>query len=501
MVNLSEHMDKNMLVTLAVSIHNLIGFVSYIELKSALVRLDVMQRADIITRVLVLVHTARSFDQLDFVNYQRFILEYLLGEIRDGVEFSLSHVCHLELRGIKTLREVAALAWHKEWGGPDTTIVFCKLPFPFWLQLHVAHRGNVQPKRLLFQNTVRSHRWAGNDTLDVAESALIADGKTVSAWSFLNGNGSDGGGVSRDFYASGGDTIRETIMELRDGYLVPKADVPLKRLQVVGALMARSVFIDYHCMGLEVHPAILMYLVCAGIPGRWQSLEMAEWQCIHDLLGDEWCKLLAPLATQRAIQITPQNSCEFWTEMRVHFRHLHSQIAAIVDGWRTYAVHVLCPKVLDTFLRGDRSCDVEKLLNVLRVVNGVDGDGEMDESDDEGNENFYSDVVMNLRADIYRASFEAILRRWSLEKRRELYRFWFGTEQPDLANGAEPCIYIYRNQGREYAISHTCSNSMELTWIETFDPEEVQRRIERMLELSIDHQRVAREAGHLFQIA
>jgi hypothetical protein len=507
MIELWSHLDKTMSATFIAHGYLLVGYASYGQLEKILTQITMLQRAALMSAALdtcsaFAISRLNSYDnRFSSVSYRKFIVEYLLGEIAAGVQFTLNGMLNLAFSNNKGLKEAAILAVRKEWGGIFSSSTLLQLQKqPFWLQLHLEGSYKTPPSRLPFVAN-KTHTWEGDSPLDVAEEALGDDMRSVNTWTFINGNGSDLGGISRDFYASAGDEIRESVMELRDGYLVPKAGTRLQQLRVVGALMSRSVFVDLHCMGLELHPALLMYLVCKGYDERWQSLENAPWSATYKLLGDEWCKLLAPLATQRAARNPPPNSCEFWTEMRVHFRNIHVEISAIVDGWWIYdkGVQVYSPMVLDTTLRGDRSCDVDKLFGRLTVVNGVDdGDGEFD---DGPYENLESEEAKNLREDIYRASIEAILRRWSLEKRRELYRFWFGTEQPNLAVGDRPYIYIYRNQGREYAVSHTCSNTMELTWIDSFDPEEIERRVERMLDLSIGNQRVAREAGHLFQIA
>jgi hypothetical protein len=349
-----------------------------------------------------------------------------------------------------------------------------------WLALIAAHRGDLI-QATQYRNSA-SISWDGSSPLSVVlRNIALAKNST---WTIAHPGAVDAGGVRREFYSSAGDEIREHHLEPLDGYSMPRSDAHLADMRAAGIVMARAVEIDKCMLGLEMHPAVLAAITLSQF-GRmfWTGRCDLPWAATAELLSENWCRLLAPESWESQ-KAAPGNSNIFAAEFLAHYSDRLYSIASLVDGWH----HVLGDKVyppqqLDTLLRGDRSCDVVGLDRILIAVDGVRCAG----------------VSEEVRED-YRASFLSILRKWSLEKRRKLYRFWFGSEQPNKDNGAT--IVIVRMDGLARAYGHTCGGLLKLAWVEGYgNRDALAVEIEAMLDRSLENQRLAREAGQVFQLA
>jgi hypothetical protein len=358
-----------------------------------------------------------------------------------------------------------------------------------WLALITAHRGGNDTVRTVLYRGGASITWDGSSPLSVVLRNITNISRLKnSIWTFSIPDAIDAGGVRREFYASAGDEIREHHMEPLDGYGMPRPDANLKYMHATGIMMARAVDHDNCVLGLELHPAVLAAITLSQLsPMFWTGLCDLPWAVTKEVLGENWCRLLAPESWEIQ-KATPENSNAFAIEYLAHYNDHLSSIASLVDGWRYMmddGYKVYPPQQLDTLLRGDRSCDVVGLDRILIVCSGM---GQV------------MGAAANAEAIVnYRTSFLGVLRKWNLEKRRKLYRFWFGCEQPNRDNGAT--ITIVNMVGLPRAYAHTCGGLLKLAWIEGATGDALALEIEAMLDRSLENQQLARNAGQLFQMA
>jgi hypothetical protein len=135
-----------------------------------------------------------------------------------------------------------------------------------------------------------------------------------------------------------------------------------------------------------------------------------------------------------------------------------------------------------------------------------EGDVEMVGNDSEDDE--YSEIVPKKKKSkkmpiddtspegMFRTALAEIIEQWPTIKRKELFRYWFGTTQVERGT-----INFSRAVKGEYAVSHTCSNTLDFPPIAYANYADLRAKIDRILEHSLQNQRFAQLAQLNFQQA
>jgi hypothetical protein len=320
--------------------------------------------------------------------------------------------------------------------------------------------------------------WAGDNTLSLARANLDSHRE---AWTIMNGEGLDYGGIRKEFFSAIGKEIAESCDKFGE-YLLPRSNLPAELLYDIGCILGRSCFIDGHALHMALHPFIQVMLCWDWI--LCPTNNSYPWRAIELLLGQERLLEIAPQMYYRIKNLSIDerellSSHEMINEMMARFAEWVPAVMCMRAGFLRYRrTTILPPKYLDMRIGGAGVLQIDQLTALLQTT----GSGAI------------SDLLP-----IYADMVISILEDWPLADQTRFYSFWFGTERPRWDSDEPPKLVIV-GPGGQAALSRTCFNQLEISRMEDDDLCKLRDHVEQQMRASLNNQAIAEQAGLLYQM-
>jgi hypothetical protein len=317
--------------------------------------------------------------------------------------------------------------------------------------------------------------WQDGDSWRLFMENWRSDGR----WKVDNGEGYDTGGICNALYEDLGGKLDQKWMEQLGSWRVPRVDLGQCELEMLGCILARSFCVDQKPLGIDLHPIVWG---CLGWRWLWRLAPAPPLAMVRWMLGAEWLRDIAPATSWEEVSnedaLKPGSADGFIAEIYERYRPLLSLMWPVYQAFTAVYSHSVTPRQLEGRIRADGSADVDNLLQHLFMSSH----GEVD-------------------VQPYTASLIRVLRTMTLDERREVYRFWFGTSRPDHTDAYIELIATPPAEGPVVLYSHTCVYTLKVPAFE-FDKDDraqLDSKMSAAIKLTLENQRLASSAGYHFQ--
>jgi hypothetical protein len=332
--------------------------------------------------------------------------------------------------------------------------------------------------------------WSGLETTLVVTRRALDTVPVSSIMVVSNGSGLDYGGIRKEFFETLGLELW-AIMDEVNRRLLPKAETAPDLLHDIGRILYRAYAVDRRPLGVTLHP--LVHIACC-----WEWLfstvsEQYPWIAVEHLLGQEWILELAPnfyysVRDMPLIEKQYMSCIGFVEEITQRHEAYIPAVLAIRAGFMSMSCHrgalalqrCTPPQWFDAAIAGVGELHLDQLAALLQVTCPED----------------VSDI-----ADLYSASLLEIIRDSSIERKRELYRFWFGTTHPNWSHDTPPKLLIIGAGASRGMFARTCFNQLEIPRMPSDrDFFELGAYLTELLNTSLLNYETTRRLGDLYQM-